>query len=209
MLSKQARLAIILILLNCAQLFGTDWQDSDYFMLWDLRNYKADVHESSLMALTDLKFCRFPSESYVLNNYPEISKQSIASIDVPKILAQAEKLAIFCLADHEHSADIVCGVEIAHLTRINCAYVFKNLPDVQHLRVYLVPKAAVGEYITMEDIDSIADNFTTDWSSLAQDLNSDAEVPQAAKKYALMIWLAKIKNYFMQKAVNLLLYFVE
>jgi hypothetical protein len=208
-LSKQARLAVAVILLIYAQLFSTDWQDSEYFILWDFCNTKQNEQAASLMALTDLKFCRFPSESYVFNNYPEISKQSIASIDVSKILAQAEKLSIFCIADHEHSTEVVCGVEIAHLTRINCAYVFKNLPDVQHLRVYLVPKTVVGEYITMEDIDSMADSFTTDWSSLAQDLNSDAEAPKAAEKYVIMIWLAKIKNYFMQKAVNLLLYFVE
>jgi hypothetical protein len=212
MLSKSAgakTLGIVLILLNSVQLFGTDWQDSEYFMLWYFSNSTHDEHEATLMSLTDLKFCRFPSESYVFNNYSEVNKQNIANLDIPNILAKAEKLSIFCIADHEHSTEVICGVEIAHLTRINCAYVFKKLPDTQYLQVYLVPKSIVGEYIAMEDIDSLADSFTTDWSSFAQDLNSDAETPKAAEKHALMLWLARIKNYFMQKAVSLLLYFVE
>lgn len=211
-MSKRTRaktLGIILILLNCVPLFGADWQDSEYFILWDFRNAKQAEHAATLMSLTDLKFCRFPSESYVFNNYPDISKQNIASVDVPKILAQAEKLSIFCIADHEHSTEVICGVEIAHLTRINCAYVFKKLPDTQHLRVYLVPKSVAGEYITMENIDSMADSFANNWGSLAQDLNSDTITPTPVKQYALVLWLARIKNYVMQKAVNLLLYFVE
>ena len=212
-LSKRTELVIVfsllICLLNSMSLIGTNWQDSEYFILWDFSETKHEVHSAAIMALIDLKFCRFPSESYVFNNYPEVKKQPVASIDLQKMLEHAEQLSIFCIAGHGRGPELVCGVEISHLTRINCAYVFKNLPDIENLKVYLVSKAVVGECIAMEDIDNMIDNYTTDWSSLAQDLNSDTELPKPAERYAVTIWLIKVKNYFMQKAVNLLLYFVE
>lgn len=200
---KKTGLVIALNLFIYTQLISANWQDSEYFILWDFSG------SAVIMALIDLKFCRFPSESYVFNNYLEVKKQPVAEIDLQKMLAHAERLSVFCIANHGHETELVCGVEIANLTRINCAYVFKNLPNLDHVKVYLVSKAVVGESIVMENIDHMIDNYTTDWSSLAQDLNSDTELPKPTEKHALIVWLIKVKNYFMQKAVNLLLYFVE
>ena len=200
---------------------SVELNDLESFLLLELPTTGATAPVYELMATESLRFCRFPSGNYIYNDYAQVPKQFIPAAAAQELVQQGQKLAIFCIAHaQEDTSDAICGIELAHLMRIQCAYVFRGLPQTEQVQAYLVPATAVTRVlqqrtrfpeseIVTDQLDQAGEDLEIDWSSLAHDLNTEPLAPAAEERYRLTLWLLKLKNYVLQKAVALLMYVLE
>lgn len=200
----------------------TPLSDIGSYLLLELSSMSATNNSVAyeLVSTDELRFCQFPSSSYVYNDYQQLPKQGVPAPAAQSLISQAQKLAIFCITHSQSDQATVCGIELAGFRRMQCAYVFRNLPGIEHLQAYLVPQAVVVAYeqtvkrqpeaeIVTDQLDQAGEDLELDWSALAHDLNSEPLAPVPEQRYRVTLWFLKVKNFVLQKAVALLMYVLE
>jgi len=202
---------LLLFLLISNKLFCGQWNDIDHFLCLNFDNKCVN-----LVSFKDLKFCKFPSDSYECNDFSAITTKKFSIKNLEQVIKNSEKLSLFCIDNYGEKQVSICGIEVPHLTRISCAYVFKNLPDnIDFLEAYLVPADVAKRYINnnlpdqdlniIDDIDNHLDDLLdSDIESLDLSNILPTEPINNIYNYKIISSFIQMKDYIISKLVLIL-----